>query len=427
MVTVDKRPDEAFDTEIVLKFWGWDEETQVWALNTVVDAPHKDLITCVAVAPIISGEKVQVVTTSLDCTFKVWDSVTVDGATTFTCTSSNTFKKTAATHAAFSEDGTILAVSYGSTYCLYDSHSLTLAKTLTSLHNRDVVRSIAFSGHLMVTITSRIEVWNLLTCAIEWSVKMNTTKFAIDAVTRRFAVFRNDHKAKKGCVHVFDASSAVPQWTGAVSTPKIVGLAFTSGLTGRDLVIVDGEFKVTRWSNDNKMVGETTTTPIKKLATRVVVDTITPVPVDAGDEIKADWFSSAMDSWASHAIPPVSRLVTRFFGVLKREVVDLASVDIEMEVVIPAVEEVEPECDVTSLIKSLTAIFEKEEMHVTPAPIANGTKVVNGKSDNMKAGSSPAPSKINGPGKDKDKSAKSKKEKNRAKRTSRSVTDAIEG
>ncbi|RUS16393.1 WD40-repeat-containing domain protein [Endogone sp. FLAS-F59071] len=178
MATVDSRDDGLTTPELYLKFWWWDPDAQSYTLNTRVDAPHTEPITSLAFHPgSARGAQPMAITTSCDKNFKIWQLVMQPGVgknnvevsePAWACRSVGVYRDYVPHHAAFSEDGSILAVAYGQIVTLWDPYTNTFQGVLVHPPENRAVKRVEFLGRnspFLVSVTQdHLYVWNLLTC-----------------------------------------------------------------------------------------------------------------------------------------------------------------------------------------------------------------------------------------------------------------------
>ena len=179
-MSVDVREEE----EVFLKFWEYDNASRGYVVNTRIDLPHTDEITAVEFCPVVVGQPLIAVTTSLDGKFKIWQlnkSEKVEESKIqkqnlginfilahWSCRSVGYYKESAAHNASFSSDGSILAVAYGQVVTLWDPYSNSLHAVLTyppsALHPIIQIEFLKKSPHLAARSDSHVYVWDLMTC-----------------------------------------------------------------------------------------------------------------------------------------------------------------------------------------------------------------------------------------------------------------------
>lgn len=162
MATLDVRDsNETFQGEIYLKLWQWDRASRNWNLNSRIDQPHgTDSINHADFSP----DSNILVTVGADGFAKTWrlrpprrnngagqlpsffDNYNfLNGVIAFwSPRSSSTFRSQKPTHASWSQDGSLLAISNGPYVAIYDKASIHY-RTL-SLPNGDAILSAHFVG-----------------------------------------------------------------------------------------------------------------------------------------------------------------------------------------------------------------------------------------------------------------------------------------
>lgn len=117
------------------------------------------------------------ITTSRDKNFKIWQLVMQPGVgknnvevsePAWACRSVGVYRDYVPHHAAFSEDGSILAVAYGQIVTLWDPYTNTFQGVLVHPPENRAVKRVEFLGGnspFLVSLTQdHLYVWNLLTC-----------------------------------------------------------------------------------------------------------------------------------------------------------------------------------------------------------------------------------------------------------------------
>lgn len=216
MATVDLRPDAGpyGSTEACLKFWdagssGQESEASTssgsgFALNTRVDEPHRDLVSALVYHP----TRDLAVTTGgsgSESEFKVWIQERRAGApgsgsgrrageppsTHWRCRSTGGYKGLPLGAAAFSADGSVLAVAAASRVTLWDVESNALAAALpaavpttSAAAAAAPLTSLAFvpgTPFLAAASPSCVAVYNLLTAAVHWCLPYGAVSITADA------------------------------------------------------------------------------------------------------------------------------------------------------------------------------------------------------------------------------------------------------
>lgn len=207
--------------------------TAFFALNTVVDAPHTRDVTCMAYHP----SRHEVATTSKEGKCKIWECralsseadtgsgalPTASGGTVggsnaannngktpkqkesgsssgnggrllWRCRSTCEYRGLPASAVAFAEDGSLLAIAFGSNVTLWNPHTNTLLHVLPHQPSSERLRHVGFlrgSSPFLVACSARqVCVWNLLTLTLWWShTDLPTiTAFALHPTQPRFSL-----------------------------------------------------------------------------------------------------------------------------------------------------------------------------------------------------------------------------------------------
>ncbi|NWU94955.1 WDR75 protein, partial [Upupa epops] len=197
LATVEER-EEVTDPELRLKLWFFDEETQSFKLNTSITMPHEDNITdmCFRDTDELEDESLILVTTGRDCLFKVWVMVEdtdpeAQQRVSWSCDFVGSYHNYQATNCCFSEDGSLLAVSFEETVTVWDSATWDLKCTFC--HPPGKIRNICFGrltcSKFLIGATDYgfLCCWNLLSCALEWSAHLNILVLQPDPLSEYIA------------------------------------------------------------------------------------------------------------------------------------------------------------------------------------------------------------------------------------------------
>uniref|UniRef100_A0A8C3PQT1 WD repeat domain 75 n=1 Tax=Calidris pygmaea TaxID=425635 RepID=A0A8C3PQT1_9CHAR len=197
LATVEER-EEVTDPELQLKLWFYDEETQSFKLNTRINMPHEDHITdmCFRDMDELEDDSLILVTTGRDCVFKVWvmvEDTDPEGNVSWSCDFVGSYHNYQATNCCFSEDGSLLAVSFEETVTVWDS--VTWDLKCTFCHPPGKIRNICFgrltcSKYLIgATDYGFLCCWNLLSCACKIRLKVCSSDPSTTKCILGFAVF----------------------------------------------------------------------------------------------------------------------------------------------------------------------------------------------------------------------------------------------
>mmetsp|Transcript_4790 Transcript_4790/g.14629 ORF Transcript_4790/g.14629 Transcript_4790/m.14629 type:complete len:949 (+) Transcript_4790:182-3028(+) len=259
LVTVDRRQlfGSRASEESHLRFWHRDLVSKQCMLDTEVTAPHKQTIHVVVAHPF----EPWVVTCSADHKFKLWERrkrtvelgvVSKQSQTasqyTWYCRSVGFYRNVCgARAAAFSPDGSILAVSFGAVITLWDPYTDSLEHTLTYPPANDTILKLAFTGasqpYLVACTASHVYVWDLLTRSVWWSYEARVSSLAADAETGHFAIALAPIQKIRGegeAVVLFNASAPTPLqvWRANVGVRAVAFLP-VSGQSQSSLVYMN--------------------------------------------------------------------------------------------------------------------------------------------------------------------------------------------
>ncbi|XP_061858678.1 WD repeat-containing protein 75 isoform X2 [Colius striatus] len=197
LATVEEREDVT-DPELQLKLWCYDDKTQSFKLNTRINMPHEGHITDLCFRDMDESEEdsLILVTAGRDRVFKVWVMVEdtdpeAQQSVSWSCDFVGSYHNYQATNCCFSEDGSLLAVSFEETVTVWDS--VTWDLKCTFCHPPGKIRNICFgrltcSKYLIgATDYGFLCCWNLLTCALEWSAYLNVLVLQPDPLSEHIA------------------------------------------------------------------------------------------------------------------------------------------------------------------------------------------------------------------------------------------------
>ncbi|XP_054236967.1 WD repeat-containing protein 75 [Indicator indicator] len=197
LATVEER-EEVTDPELQLKLWFFNEETQSFKLNTRINTPHEDHITdmCFREVEELEDDSLILVTTGKDRVFKVWLMVEdtdpeAQQRVSWSCDFVGSYHNYQATNCCFSEDGSLLAVSFEETVTVWDS--VTWDLKCTFCYPPGKIRNMCFgrltcSKYLIgSTDCGFLCCWNLLSCALEWSAHINVLILQPDPLSEYIA------------------------------------------------------------------------------------------------------------------------------------------------------------------------------------------------------------------------------------------------
>ncbi|KAI8812077.1 hypothetical protein BJ742DRAFT_80102 [Cladochytrium replicatum] len=229
MATLDRRENEDADAETYLKFWGYNTDTQRWILHTRVEKPHAWAKgTALAFKP---RQEEIAVSAGMDGSAKLWKMRDSPGKEVYWS------HRTTVTHhgypaqdAAFSHDGSILAVCHGPIVSLWDGNTGTLQTTLSYTPHHPMLRTLFISPNSPYMFTwskDYLHCWNLLTCTAWWTIRMKVRTCAIHPRSAQ-AVVAVDASGGKSKVYIFEPKAPVPVRAHEVVGGRIVGMVFRS-------------------------------------------------------------------------------------------------------------------------------------------------------------------------------------------------------
>ncbi|VDB86572.1 unnamed protein product [Peniophora sp. CBMAI 1063] len=223
MATVDVREgDDSFRGEAYLKIWHWDKAAGFWELNTRVDRPHGlDAITAVSFSPEPAN---LLVTTGRDNNIKIWRLKSANGKRIsdperfWVLRSTFAFREECPSHASWSPDGSLLAVSLGPYVAIYDATSTMLISALTARESCVSVVSAHFlgdSGRYITAVGQReVVMWDLISRRVLWRAhtKHPITQAVSHPSEDRIAIFEQPNSTNSDAhmthVSIFEASSS---------------------------------------------------------------------------------------------------------------------------------------------------------------------------------------------------------------------------
>ncbi|KAJ1664476.1 NET1-associated nuclear protein 1 [Coemansia sp. RSA 1813] len=203
MATVDSRKNEtraataAGATSVCyLKFWKLDPATQSYRLVSRIDNPHTHGVRDIAFQPVVRRPGTSdsepsmgllCVSTGCDHAFRVWEHRTVSShhngtsLSVWSCRSTAQYRGMQPHGAAFSADGSTLAVTFGSTVTLWDAAAGSQGPsapvgTLVASALVPPLTGVSFVGasHYLCTWSGeRLDMWNMLTGSIWWTQVMS--------------------------------------------------------------------------------------------------------------------------------------------------------------------------------------------------------------------------------------------------------------
>ncbi|OAY64962.1 WD repeat-containing protein 75 [Ananas comosus] len=244
MCTVDvKLPEERLGSLVSLKFWTRGLRVGEYSLSTVIYEPHSDAgISAVCFHP---GQSMAV-SSSFGGDFKVWVHSSVSRLRDqkhekagWRCQSVGSYKRKPMTAAAFSADGSVLAVAAETVITLWDPDTnilvAVIGEALSPISKLSFVGKSEYLVSLSRSSKPQVALWNTSNLSMYWSYKLfaeavccagNAPQFAILALSSS----QNDIAVRdqEGIILLFDVENPVPLTTWLVKKAKGGGLAFVT-------------------------------------------------------------------------------------------------------------------------------------------------------------------------------------------------------
>ncbi|PAN21831.1 hypothetical protein PAHAL_3G492900 [Panicum hallii] len=348
MCTVDvKLPEEELGGLVTLKFWNGSSAGNYF-LSTVIYEPHSDAgVSAVVFRP---GRNMAV-SSSFGGNFKVWvqsfssQSSNERNYAGWRCQSVGSYKKKPMTAAAFSADGSVLAVAAESVITLWDPDNNALvgviAETLSPITNLSFVGTSVYLMSLCQSSKPEVTVWNVSNLSMQWAYSIYAEAACCSPDGNEFAVLTllscpdgGTSTEQNGAILLFNAES--PNTVASWSVKKARGgnISFVKGdVSSKDketmlLVYVNGsheyvifdplkreELVVSR--NIDKKIQAEELAPVgyasiygelPKLESKKEVSDVPFIPSDRPWE--------TIFSGSSHVLPPLTKLCSAFLSSL---------------------------------------------------------------------------------------------------------------
>ncbi|KAL3643185.1 hypothetical protein CASFOL_014000 [Castilleja foliolosa] len=244
MSTVETRlPEEGIGGLVTLKFWACSSQSKQFNLSTVIYEPHsKAGISAIAFRPTSN----MAVSTSYGGDFKVWvckqEIPPKDQTTGWTCHALGSYKKKPMNAAAFSSDGSVLAVAADKFITLWDPDRNTLLAVIGD--SLEPIANLSFVGKSNYLVSAsrgsnpQLTLWNMSKLCTTWSYRLDIEAIACSTDNATFAVLSLPGPPKhmessetisqctNGVILMFNAENPVPLSTWLVSKAKGGGLSF---------------------------------------------------------------------------------------------------------------------------------------------------------------------------------------------------------
>ncbi|XP_061992370.1 uncharacterized protein LOC133710341 [Rosa rugosa] len=243
-------PEDGIGGLVCLKFWASDSQNKNFNLSTIVYEPHRDAgVSALAFHP----TRQMVVSSSYGGDFKIWvcsdeiqqkqDTLQHSG---WMCHAVGSYKKKPMTAAAFSADGSVLAVAAETVITLWDPVNNMLVAVLGEMQMPIVTLSFAGNSDYLLSISRgskpQLSVWSMSKLSESWSYKLDiedvtcakdSSSFAVLALLPKSSTFMGSNEpifqGKDGVILLFNATDPVPLAMWSVRKAKGGGLAFLKG------------------------------------------------------------------------------------------------------------------------------------------------------------------------------------------------------
>ncbi|KAJ1266298.1 hypothetical protein BS78_08G140500 [Paspalum vaginatum] len=243
MCTVDvKLPEEELGGLVTLKFWNHGSSAGHYFLSTIIYEPHSDAgVSAVAFRP---GRNMAV-SSSFGGNFKVWvqrlSSQSSDkwNSSGWRCQSVGSYKNKPMTSAAFSADGSVLAVAAESAITLWDPDNNALvgviAETLSPITNLSFIGTSGFLMSLCQSSRPQLAVWNVSNLSMQWSYSIYAEAACCTPDGSEFAVLAllscpdGGTSTEDGAILLFNAESPNPVASWSVKKARGGSISFVKG------------------------------------------------------------------------------------------------------------------------------------------------------------------------------------------------------
>ncbi|KAH6938055.1 hypothetical protein HPB50_006583 [Hyalomma asiaticum] len=275
LVTVEHWADDSLGPETRLKFWRFDHTLQNFVLDTSVYAPHNGPLNDLQLHKPESGSSgstLLALTTASDRKFRLWapqDEVAVpDGSaatsqdlvhvSSWNCIGTGSYRGFVAGKGSISQDGSLLAVSFGRSATLW-SEDCTLRAALAHPQCPSSITALCFgrgtSSHLLTTCTEeKLIVWDIISLTVVWELDCTVTCLVADISTEIVAAFCSNNSVLlfepriKDCVKVGE----VPAECLPVRAATFLPSNLASGDALQRLCFLSKEQELFSWVDDVK-------------------------------------------------------------------------------------------------------------------------------------------------------------------------------
>lgn len=216
--------------EVQMKMWEFNDKLQSFVLNTTINVPHENQVTSLSFQCGCDSQKdtPTLVSTGNDGLFKVW--VLEDNSDIYrqsrgwSCDFLGSCHGFKATASSFSEDGSLLAVSFEDIITIWESSSWDLKHTFCNPPGK--IRSLCFgkmssSKYLLAsTDNGFINCWDILTCNLTWKAQLDAAVLQPDCVSENIAAF--SFISGSSTLFLFNPADSVPLYVHTDVCPSCV-------------------------------------------------------------------------------------------------------------------------------------------------------------------------------------------------------------
>lgn len=219
MATVEHRDDGVATMELTLKFWWFNNEKQMYDVNTSVELPHEKQITGLQFQPRHDDAlPAMCVSASFDGKVKFWSQIVEESAEGtslqwWTCQAVTYYHDLPALGVSFSEDGSLVAVTFGRAVTVWNCSACVLQTTLSCPFNEEQVMNVQFgqdsASHCLVASSQgHLMVWNMLTCTLMWCVSLSIHTLVASSCSSIFGAFTSSNSSQM--LVIFDPRNPRP-------------------------------------------------------------------------------------------------------------------------------------------------------------------------------------------------------------------------
>jgi len=303
LVTVERRDDGFVSPENRLKFWRRKETG--YTMKTCVDPPHTKLTTSLSLGLTASPTAV---TTSTDCTVKVW--VCGDDEDSWTQQQVLKHRHGPAYTSVISGDGSVVVVAYKGVVVLYSTDTWQVKAEVPQSINR--VDQIFLSGYYLLTSAKDlISVWDLTSVSLCWEVSASVS-YILPLPDKTFLAFVSRKSVTDA--FLFGVKSAAPLAVHKFVCPGVVEGACLVGEReggGENVVMLNSEHELYSLSHTSPPPLAITEREHKDTATiftQLLKISTPPVILPEFKHNSSATVASLVLNVSSNALPPLSAI-----------------------------------------------------------------------------------------------------------------------